>query len=346
MPKNIEHLLLIRLSAMGDVAMVVPPLLALLDQYPNLKVSVLTKPFFKVFFEDIPRVKVVCAEIKTSHKGIQGLYKLSNQITANHIDIIADLHNVLRSKILSFFFGVKGIKTKKIDKGRKGKKALTRTHNKKFKQLKSTIERYIGVFEELGFNLDFSKTYTLPKQNLSKKLHHIYDKNKVNKCVGIAPFAAHIGKVYPEDLMLKVIRLLSQEKDLNIYLFGSPGEEEATLKKWSKSYPKVFCVAGQFDFKTELNLISHLDVMLSMDSGNGHLAAMYGVKVITIWGQTHPFAGFAPYLQTSQEQILPDRNKYPHLPTSIYGNKKIEGYEDVMITIKPELVYKIVLNTL
>ena len=78
--------------------------------------------------------------------------------------------------------------------------------------------------------------------------------------------------------------------------------------------------------------------MISMDSGNAHLAAMLGVKVITLWGATHPFAGFKPFDQPLENCITSDRDKYPLLPTSIYGNKKVEGYEDAMRSILPETV--------
>ena len=73
-----------------------------------------------------------------------------------------------------------------------------------------------------------------------------------------------------------------------------------------------------------------------MDSGNGHLAAMFGVPVLTIWGVTHPAAGFAPIHQPKEFQILPDLEKYPLIPTSIYGNKYPDGYLNCFNTIAPE----------
>ena len=75
--------------------------------------------------------------------------------------------------------------------------------------------------------------------------------------------------------------------------------------------------------------------MLSMDSGNAHMAAMLGVSTVTLWGATHPYAGFAPFGQPEGNTIVSNRDKYPLLPTSIYGNKKVEGYEDAMRTILP-----------
>ena len=97
-------------------------------------------------------------------------------------------------------------------------------------------------------------------------------------------------------------------------------------------------MAGQLKLHQELQLISNLDVMLSMDSGNAHIAAMLGVKVITLWGATHPYAGFSPFDQPKENFLVSDRNMFPKLPTSVYGNKKVAGYEDAMRTILPESI--------
>jgi ADP-heptose:LPS heptosyltransferase len=102
--------------------------------------------------------------------------------------------------------------------------------------------------------------------------------------------------------------------------------------------PNVVNMAGKVKLPEELKIISNLDVMLSMDSGNAHIAAMLGTKVITLWGATHPYAGFVPFNQSLENCLTADRNKFPLLPTSIYGNKIVEGYQDVMRTITPEMV--------
>ena len=77
-----------------------------------------------------------------------------------------------------------------------------------------------------------------------------------------------------------------------------------------------------------------------MDSGNGHLAAIYGVPIITLWGVTHTYAGFGHFQQPEENQLFADRKKYTLLPTSVYGNKFPKGYEDAIATITPETVVK------
>lgn len=328
MPKSPEHILVIRLSAMGDVAMTVPVLRAFTKQYPLVKITVLTRGFFMPFFKGIPNVYVLAADLKGKHKGVFGLYKLSKELKALGITQVADLHNVLRTNILKTFF--LGTKVVQIDKGRAEKKALV--SGDIFQQLKTTHQRYADVFKALGYPVDLSQPeFPKPSPLALKSFEY-----KSEKWVGIAPFAAHEGKMYPLELMKEVIAELS--KDYRIILFGGGKEETQILERISENYDNVINTAGQLKFDEELAVISNLDLMLAMDSGNAHMAAMQGVKVITIWGVTHPFAGFAPFNQPEDYALVADRNQFPLVPTSIYGNKYPEGYEKASASISPQTI--------
>lgn len=332
MPKKTpKHILVIRLSAMGDVAMTVPVLSALTTQYPNLKITLLTRAFFAPFFRSIPNVTVYAIDLKDKHKGVFGLFKLSKALKKLDIDAVADLHSVLRSHILKLFFVGKTFI--QIDKGRAEKKALVSGEN--FTQLKTTHKRYADVFEALGFKLNLSNP-TFPKPvSLSPVILKITD-HKSQPWIGIAPFAAHESKMYPLDLMEQVIEALS--KQYKILLFGGGADEVNQLNAIQNKYNNVINLAGKLTLNKELDVVSNLDVMLSMDSGNSHIAAMLGIDVITLWGVTHPFAGFYPFHQDFENAILADRKQYPKIPTSIYGNKFPEGYQNAMRTFLPEQV--------
>jgi ADP-heptose:LPS heptosyltransferase len=330
MSKQPKHILVIRLSAMGDVAMTVPVLKALSEQHPDIKLTVLTRAFFKPFFQDLKNVTVFSADLEGRHKGVFGLYKLSTEIKSFKIDAVADLHNVLRTKVLKFLFS--GTEFVQIDKGREEKKALV--SGKNFTQLKSTSQRYADVFGILGFPIDLSNPTFSKRKELNAKTLAIIHENRAFKWIGIAPFAAHEGKMYPLELMEVVIFELSKEN--KIILFGGGESEIQQLNALESKLDNVTNIAGMFSLDEELDLISNLDVMLSMDSGNGHIAAMLGIKVVTLWGITHPYAGFRPFNQPQENSLLANRNIYPLIPTSVYGNKFPESYATCMKSIYPE----------
>lgn len=331
MPEKIKHILVIRLSAMGDVAMVVPVLRAFTKQYPEVKITLLTRAFFTPFFRDLENVTVFPVDVKGKHKGVFGLFKLSKELKSQGIEAVADLHNVLRSNLLKVFLA--GKLFIQINKGRKEKKALI--SGKFFKPLKTTHQRYADVFEKLGFKIHLSNPSFPKKIDLAGKTQKLLGASSKKK-IGIAPFAAHKSKMYPLHVMEIVIEMLS--KDYSIILFGGGKQEIETLSVFESKFDNVVSAAGKLTLSEELDLMSNLDVMLSMDSGNGHIAAMLGVKVITIWGVTHPHAGFAPFNQPEDYTLLADRNQFPEIPTSIYGNKYPEGYEEASASIAPKAV--------
>ena len=331
-----KHILIIRLSAMGDVAMTIPVVHAFAKAHPETRITFLSKPFLRPIVETLPNVHFVAAETNGKHKGVGGLWRLSRELRRLNITHVADMHNVLRSRILCTFLN---LPSAKIDKGRAEKKALTRAKDKQFVQLKTTVQRYIDIFTTLGFKGVEPEAIFKPE---STEAVRKFTGSDTKKWLGIAPFAAHLGKQYPLDLMREVVLELDKKENVRLFLFGAPSEKEE-LQKLCQETNNTQVVAGGLIFAQEINLIAQLDGMLAMDSGNGHIAAMFGVPTVTLWGVTHPYAGFAPFEQ-EQHSILPDRKQFPLIPTSIYGNKIPEGYEDVMRSIASEIVIEKVVS--
>ncbi len=329
---------------MGDVAMTIPVLIAFRRSYPDVRITFLTRPFFASLMRPLG-IRVLEADVKGVHKGITGLWKLSSTLRAGGFDAVADLHNVLRTKILRGFFCLTPIPFFQLDKGRREKKALVRPERKIFKPLKSTVKRYAEVFERLGFPLELQGEDILAPLAIPAEVT-TYLEEKEGPWVGVAPFAAHKGKQYPLEQMKSVVQALVESGQQKILLFGAPGREAEQLKQWEQEFPEVYSLAGNFNFDQEIATLSNLDVMLAMDSGNAHIAAAFGVPTVTLWGVTHPYAGFAPYHQPEANALLADREAFPAIPTSVFGNRYPDGYERAMETIPPARVISRILTVL
>lgn len=313
------RVLVIRLSALGDVAMLAPVLYSVAKHHPEDEFLLLTKSPLLPLFEYHPaNVILLPVFTKTEHKGLRGLWRLIRHLSSQKIDRVADAHNVLRSVQIRFFFYLTGKKIAVINKGKKEKKALVRKHNKVFVPLQTSIERYIAVFYSLGyqFPLDFTSVFEYGGRDFSL-IEPVVGKRS-GTWIGIAPFAKHRGKIYPLDKMGEVIRLLAGRKDCTVFLFGGKSEE-SHLEAWANQYENVRSVAGHFSFSSELILMSYLKVMLTMDSGNMHLASLVGTPVVSVWGATHPYAGFLGYGQDPSAVV--DVEDLPCRPCSVFGNK-------------------------
>ena len=320
--------------------MTVPVMVGFRKTYPHIPISFLTRKQFVPVVDQLDGVEVIGVDLDGEFSGLTGVWKLAGVLKKNRFSAIADLHNVLRTKVLKVMYTGSGVPFAQIDKGRKEKKRLTAAKNKVFKPLPHTTTRYARVLEELGYPVPESAMGVLPKPAWPEQLNREVSVDE-GTLVGLAPFAAHPGKQYSLDLMEETLELLAGRGDLRICLFGSPKEGEY-LENWAQKYPNTVNLAGRLKFRDELAMIAHMAVMVGMDSANGHLAAMYGVPVITLWGVTHPYAGFAPYGQPQENRVLANREEYPAIPTSIYGNKVPPGYENAINSIKPrEVVDKV-----
>ena len=318
---------------MGDVVMIVPIFRCLEKKYPGNKFIFVTRPKFKVFFEEFKNVEIFELDLIKRHKGFLGVFRLFLDLLKLNPSRIADLHSVLRTNVLSFLFRISLKKVSVINKKRKERKALTRESNKIFKPLTPVHFLYQEVFNRLGFSIDLTKDHIY---HASKKLVVSSQDFQINssKLIGIAPFAKHVAKIYPLDLMQKIVSYL-QEKN-NIILFGNGKLEMETINRWSSAFKNVYSCEALNGFENEISLISNLDLMISMDSANGHIASIYNVPVITLWGLTHPYTGFTTFNYKSENQFCANRDEYPLIPNSIYGNKIIRGYENAMRTISVE----------
>lgn len=316
MPQK-KHILVSRFSSMGDVAMTVPVLKALLDQNSDTEITYVSRPQFAGFFKDIPRLNYFPADLDKEYKGFGGIIKLYNRLKDQaEFTAFADLHCSLRTTVLRRLFRLTGVNYAYINKGREEKKLLTQFPDKVFKPLKRTTERYADVFRELGFALSLDYELVREPRTLTEDITKITG-HKANTWIGISPFAKHKGKIFPLDKMEDVIGELTR-LDATVFLFGGSDSELAICNEWALKYEHVISVVRKLNIEQELTLISQLDVMLSMDSAGMHMASLVGTPVVSIWGATHHYAGFLGYGQ-SEDDIVGDSIECR--PCSVYGDK-------------------------
>jgi ADP-heptose:LPS heptosyltransferase len=336
-----EHILIIRFSAMGDVAMVVPVVYSLATQYPDLRITVLSRSFARPFFDDLaPNVDFMEADLKGEYHGVKGLNALYRRLTAKQFTKIADLHSVLRSEYLRMRFTMGHYRVEHINKHRRQRRALVSYNNKERKQLPTPFENYAEVLAKLGFpvRLEFRSIFPPEGGNLNMLPAIIGPKKNFQKWIGIAPTAAHPGKCYPAPLMRQVVeQLIVKYPQARIFLFGRGRMEDQLFSQWCSEMPQCVYVSQHLEnMHQELILMSHLDVMLSMDSANMHLASLTATPVVSVWGATHPYAGFVGWNQPQENIIQADLDCRP---CSIYGKRPCRrGDLACMNMIRPEQI--------
>ena len=312
---------------MGDVAMVVPVVYSVAKAYPDVRITVLSRGYARAFFEGLAdNVHFMEADVKHEYHGIRGLNALYRRLAAKQFTAVADLHGVLRSGYLRLRFNLNRYPVEHIDKHRKGRHRIVAKRHKQLTQQPTSFQNYLDVFRKLGYPVDIH-------------FHSIFDTTPTGKgdlgqlpaalsslvssgapLIGLAPFAAHEGKVYPPALMQQVIEhLTKQYPQGRIFLFGRGANEDHYFDIWSQLYSQCVHVGKRVEsIQQELILMSHLQVMVSMDSSNMHMASLVGLPVVSVWGATHPYAGFMGWGQSQENAVQVDLDCRPR---SIFGQK-------------------------
>lgn len=293
-----------RFSAFGDVAMTAPVFREFLEQNPDVEIVMVSRKNFESLFADIPNVIFKGVNLD-DYKGFFGLNRLANELLKEfRPDMIANLHDVIRTKILDKVYRRKGLKVFKINKGKEEKEKLTDIWNLDKVQLKKTVERYADVFRDMGYEIRLSNQLRTSSNQKSG--------------IGFAPFAQHKGKMLPLEKSYELARVLAQNHAL--YFFGGGKKETETLEQWEREIPNTKSLAGKLSLTEELNKISELELMISMDSANMHLASLVGTRCISVWGATHPYAGFLGFGQSENDVV--QVKDLTCRPCSVFGDKE------------------------
>jgi ADP-heptose:LPS heptosyltransferase len=299
----VKNIIAYRFSAFGDVAMTVPVIKEVLAQNPNINLVFVSMNHLAPLFEGIERLTfygIDGADLQSFVKAFRLAKTLKQKFKPY---VVIDLHDVIRTKMLNLSFKIMFCSGIRIHKGRDEKRHLVNTQNIYKKALETTTERYANCFRKAGLLVALS--------------HQLPANTEIKTGIGLAPFAQHKGKMMPLEMSFELAKQLAKTQQL--YLFGGGEYEKTILAEWQYKIPNAKSVVGQLTLKQELALIASLQLMISMDSANMHLASVVGTRCISVWGATHRFAGFLGYGQQLDDVV--EVRDLSCRPCSVFGDK-------------------------
>lgn len=322
------HILVIRFSAMGDVAMSVRAVEALRRTYPDLEITVATKLKFARFYQFVPDINILTLPPDGSFRS---LWKLMREARKSGVNVVADIHNTIRGKIIRLYFRLHGVRTAHLDKMRAARAALKRNRGAGVVYMRHNVLRFCDVFARAGFPVPEPEA----EERIVRPVPEVFGK-KTGRWAGYAPFASKALKIYPEAQSRVLAGMMSAEFD-RLFIFSGPGKEKEFAAALEAEYDNVTAVFGRTDIWGEIDLMSNLDILVSMDSSAMHMASIVGAPTVTVWGATHPAAGFYAYGSDVEKSCV--QLELDCRPCSIYGEGKCRrGDFKCMRDISPEMI--------
>lgn len=280
---------------------------------PEHQFTFLTQTFLTdLLIAPPPNLEAMAIDIKGEDKTFPALMRYAWRLRRERFDVVIDLHDVLRTKVLRSVLGLcSKTKVYHLRKPRGARKALLRAGDKALApEVPSMSELYAELLRSAALRVPQEPCHCIPSPQSLTDLHldhaELLAPMQGYRLVGLAPFASTESKTYDLALCEQVLDRLTQRGDVWVLLFGGGAKEHAQLKDWAERYPRCTSMSRQMTLSEELLLMSTLEVMISMDSANAHLSAMMGTRVVSVWCATHPSAGFSAIGQSRTDALGSD----------------------------------------
>ena len=279
-------ILVVRFSSIGDIVLTTP-VVRMLKKKLNAEVHFLTKRPFISLLKNNPNIDTIF-QINNSIREVVSDLKKENY------DYVIDLHNNLRTQILKIRLGVKSKSFNKIN----WEKFLLISFKKNILPDIHIVDRYLETVKFLGIEND--------KQGLDLFLS---ENDKVDlgpfqkKYIAFAIGGQHATKILPTEKMISICKKLNKP----ILLIGGPADK-LRGEKIANACSEVVNTCGKYSLLQSAFLIKESDLVISHDTGMMHIAAAFKKKIFSVWGNTIPRFGMAPYMAHEKSKMIEVQN--------------------------------------
>ncbi|MCX7983434.1 MAG: lipopolysaccharide heptosyltransferase II [Bacteroidetes bacterium] len=294
----IKNILILRLSSLGDILLSTPLIKNLRKKFPNARIDYVVRKEFADVLRYNPHISNLY--IFDAANGFQGLLELKRNFKKVGYDLILDIHNNIRSKILRF--GMKGI-VKRVNKRVVTRWVLINLKLNIYRSIVPVPIRYLNTVREFQVEIDNEGLEIYIPKDARETVRAVLSDLGSGIVIGICPTAKHNTKRWLEERFAEVAFRLHEIYGAKILLFGAANERnecaEIEEKILRRSGRIVYNCAGLFTIVETAAAMDLCNLIISNDSGLMHVASALKKKVVAIFGPTVREFGFFPYNTTS-----------------------------------------------
>ncbi|MBN2271641.1 MAG: lipopolysaccharide heptosyltransferase I [Sedimentisphaerales bacterium] len=321
MSEAFKNILIIKPSALGDIVQALPALSALRKSFPNAEISWLIRPQFAPLLENHPHLThIIHFDRKFLGKAwfhpgaFAALLSLFRRLRHSEFDAVFDFQGLFRTAFLALVSGCKkrfGLadaqELSRIFYTHKVKKPIDSQH---------VVDYYIDLVRAAGAVCK-DVEFTLPRDAPAEKsVERLLAANGINsrRYAVLVPGSAHSNKCWPVERFAELSAKLSAEHDLSVIASGSLSEAPLAQSLVESADVTVTNLAGRTSLTELIALLRNAALVVSNDTGPGHIAAALGRPLVMIFGRSNP-ARVGPYRRDNTVVAIDPKGR-GHLPDS------------------------------
>ncbi|MFA5146144.1 MAG: lipopolysaccharide heptosyltransferase II [Candidatus Omnitrophota bacterium] len=285
-----KNILVIKMSALGDVILSIPSLRAIRSRFPDARIKVLVGRESREALNGCPYIddKIVC-DLKGRDRGIGGLLRLGGELRKNCFDIVIDLQNSKKSHVLAFLsYGPLryGYDNRKFS-------FLLNRRIKDDAPYLDPIEHQFRVLKLAGIKPDNKTLELWPSEADEKRIEELFKESWTSpgsRIVGIHVRASSrwLSKNWPPAYISELCDRLAKEFNIRVVLTGNRGDEDIAAQVSRMARTKPVIAAGKTDILELASLIRKCAVYVTPDSAPMHIASAVGTPFVALFGPTDP----------------------------------------------------------
>ena len=300
MSECFKNILITKPSSLGDIVLALPALRALRMSFPEAKISWLIRPEFAQLIENHPHLnEVITFDRKLLgkawfHPGAFGaLISLFRKLRRSKFDAVFDFQGLFRTASLAWLSGCK----KRFGMANAREFATIFYTHKVPQNIESIhmVDYYLKIIQAAGAS-DFGVDFVFPQNpgaedSVGKLLtsRGIQDDYAV-----LISGSVHQDKCWPPERFAQLADKISSRYGLSIVATGSASESDIVEKVKEKANVPIASLAGQTSLSQIVALLKRAKLVVSNDTGPGHIAAALGVPLVLMFGRVNP-ARLEPY---------------------------------------------------
>ena len=291
-----KRILVIKLSALGDVILSIPSIRALREKFPDAWISVLVGRKSRKIIRNCPYVNdTIVYEEALGHKRSGGIFRMARLLAKEDFDMVIDLQNNKNSHLLSYLCGAR------IRLGHDNGK-WSFLLNDKAKEISASamppLEHQFRVLKLLGLETFDKRLELWTEKEEDQKVRDFLESQWVSPSqtlVGINPGSSlrWPTKQWPIENFAKLCDELAK-RNIRVVITGSSEDSQSAEELFRLTRNKPLNAVGKTSITELVSLIRRCQVFISSDSAPMHIASSVDVPLLAIFGPTDPKRHLVP----------------------------------------------------
>ncbi len=328
-----RRILVIKLSAIGDVILSVPSLRALRQKFPEAWISVLVGRKSRALLRGCPYVNDVIS-YEGSANGLSSLANMTRLLAKEGFDTVVDLQNNRLSHTLAYLSGA----TVRVGHGNRRWSFLLSGRTQPSKTDLAPLDHQFQVLQLLGVDAMERRLELWTEKEDVRKMNTFLESQWVSPSqvlVGINPGSSlrWPTKQWPVENFARLCDELAR-RNIRVILTGSEQEVPLAEELMSQTRNKPVNAVGKTTIPELIALVRRCQVFVSSDSAPMHIAASSKVPLVALFGPTDAKRHLVPpeHYQVFQKEVSCGPCYLRSCPVGLVCMKKI-GVQEVLDSV-------------